>query len=97
MVSDSDSTSPSEEREAYSYACDGSDQAQSSHRSVNNKEVLSSSSSSSSEESSSSRSAGDKGTLVQRVQGGGARAEAVEAREGASEVEQSKGDISTVD
>ena len=64
VISDSDPASPSEEREAFSYAGDRSDEAQSSHRSVNNNEVSSSDSSSFSEESSSSRWTGGKGVVA---------------------------------
>mgnify|MGYP004625979765 CR=1 FL=1 len=67
VVSDSDSD------EVFSYARDGSDEAQSSHRSVNNNEVSSS--------SSSDRSSDDEGTRAQRVQTGGAAVEVTEESE----------------
>ena len=83
VVSDSNSD------EAFSYARDGSDDAQSPYRSVNNNEVSSS--------SSSSRSSGSRGIKAQRSQAGGARVKAKEVREGGSEAEQSEEESSTVE
>ena len=78
VVSDSNSD------EAFSYARDGSNEAQSPYRSVNNNEVSSS--------SSSSKSSGSRGTKAQRSQ-----VEAVEVREGGSEAEQSEEESSIVE
>ena len=77
VVSDSDS------EEVFSYARGGSEEAQSSHRSVNNNDVSSS--------SSPDGSFGDEGTRAQRGQAGGAMVEAAKAREEGSEAEQSEG------
>ena len=83
VVSDSNSD------EAFSYARDGSDEAQSSHRSVNNNKVSSS--------GSSSKSSGDRRIKAQRSQAGGARVEAVEVRKGGSQAEQSEEESSTIE
>ena len=77
VVSDSDSN------EVFSYARGGSEEAQSSHRSVNNSDVSSS--------SSSNGLSGDEGTRAQRGQAGGAMVEAAEVCDEGSEAEQSEG------
>ena len=98
MVSDSNSASPSEEREAYSYAHDGSDEAQSSYRSVNNNEVSSCESSSSSGEGSPGGSTGSDGIGTPRGQADGAKVEVIEAYEEVrAKIEQSEGGSSVAD
>ena len=64
VVSDSNSSSSSVERKAPGYGDERLDEAQSSHRSVNNNEILSGDNSSSSEESSSSGLIGGEGTVA---------------------------------